>query len=167
MILGIPQSFAFSSVGLRNALDNCLNKNVSSPERIEACNNVIHTNILLPAYRARVIASRGNAYFAEANLDNALEDYSKALELNPGLTAALTNRTVTLVKLGKCEEAASDLTSVLASDPRSWRALYGRSVCEAKVGEQERSQSDLAAATAINPNAAQEFAPDEIARWYQ
>lgn len=167
MMVGNSSAFAFSAIGLRNALVNCLNKNLASPERIEACNVVIHTNVLLPRDRARVITSRGNAYFAAANLDSALTDYDKAIELNPELQEAKANRAMTLARLGRCEQAAADFSAALATDARSWRALYGRSVCEAKAGDQAKAQSDLAAATAVNPNAAQEFGPAEISPWFQ
>jgi tetratricopeptide (TPR) repeat protein len=158
---------AFAAIGLRAVLDNCLSKNLSSPERIEACNEVIHTNVLLPRYRARVITSRGNAHFASANLSSALDDYNKAIELDHGLQAAVVNRSVTLLRLGNCEQALSDFSTVLSSDAHSWQALYGRSVCKGKAGDQTGAQSDLAVAVAINPNAAAEFAPVEIARWFQ
>ena len=171
LIIGIvgfnsPAS-AFSAVGLRNALQNCLNKNVAPPERIEACNAAIHTNVLLSRDRARLITSRGNAQFASANLESALDDYNKAVELNSDLQAPVVNRAITLLRLGRCEQAAPDFGAILASDARSWLAVYGRSLCEAKADEQMKAQSDLAAATSINPNAVQEFAPVEISRWFQ
>lgn len=159
--------FAFSAIGFRAALENCLNSNLSSPDRIGACNEVIHANVLSSRTRARVIASRGNAYFASTNLGNALDDYNRAIELDPELQAALVNRGVTLLRLGKCEQAMSDFSTVHSHDAHSWQALYGRGVCKAKAGDQAGAQSDRAAAAAINPNAAQEFGPVAIARWFQ
>jgi Flp pilus assembly protein TadD len=159
--------FAFSAIGFRAALVNCLNSDLSSSGRIEACNEVIHANVLSPRTRARVIASRGNAWFASTNLGNALDDYNKAIELDPELQAALVNRGVTLLRLGKCEQAMSDFSTVHSSDAHSWQALYGRGVCRGKAGDQTGAQSDLAAAAAINPNAAQEFGPVAITRWFQ
>jgi lipoprotein NlpI len=160
-------AFAFSAVGLRNSLQNCLNKETPPADRITACNQVMHTNILLPHDRARVITSRGNAYFASANLDSAFDDYSKAEALNPRLPPAFINHGVALIQLGKCEAAIADFNAALSLDPHVWQALYGRSVCEAKAGDQAKSQSDLAAATTIDPDAARQFAPVEISRWYQ
>jgi Flp pilus assembly protein TadD len=159
--------FAFSAIGFRAALENCLNSNLSSPDRIGACNEVIYANVLSSRTRARVIASRGNAYFASTNLGNALDDYNRAIELDPELQAALVNRGVTLLRLGKCEQAMSDFSTVHSHDAHSWQALYGRGVCKAKAGDQAGAQSDQAAAAAINPNAAQEFGPVAIARWFQ
>jgi hypothetical protein len=69
--------------------------------------------------------------------------------------------------MGKCDQTAADLSTMLTFDPHSWRAYYGRSVCEAKQGNQSRAQADLAAATAINPNAAQQFGPQDVPRWFQ
>jgi len=162
-----PLAFAFTAVGLKTSLDNCLNSKLSSAERIEACNEVIHTNVFPPKTRARINTSRGNASFTSGNLDSALDDYNKAIVLDPELQPPLVNRVVTLVRLGKCEQVDSDFRAVLGSDSHNWRALYGRSLCKAKAGDQAGAQSDLAAASAINPNAAQEFAPVEIPRWYR
>jgi len=160
-------AFAFAPIGLKASLDNCLNVNLSSPQRIEACSQVIHTNVFPPKTQARVITLRGNAYFASGDLESALDDYNRAVSLDAGLQPSVVNRAVTLVRLGKCEQADVDLGAVLASDSHSWRALYGRSLCEAKAGDQAGAQTDLAAANAINPKAAQEFAPVELPRWYQ
>jgi tetratricopeptide (TPR) repeat protein len=123
--------------------------------------------VLSPRTRARVIASRGNAWFASTNLDNALDDYNKAIELDPELQAALVNRGVTLLRLGKCEQAMSDFSAVHSYDAHSWQTLYGRGVCESKAGNLTGAQSDLSAAAAINPNAAREFGPVAIVRWFQ
>lgn len=162
-----PSAFAFAAIGLKASLDNCLNGNLSAAERIQACNQVIHTNVFSPETRAKLITIRGNAYFASGNLDGALDDYDKAIQLRPEFQPAVINRAVTLVRLGKCEAAGSELRAVLASDSHSWRALYARSLCETRAGDQAGAQSDLAAANAINPNAAHDFAPIDIPRWYR
>ena len=159
--------FATAAIGLRTSLDNCINPDLSSPERISACNQIIHTNLFPPMTKARLVTSRGNAYFAVGNLDSALDDYTKAISLDAALRPPVVNRAVTLVRLGKCEQANLDFNAALVADSHSWRALYGRSLCKAKIGDQVGAQSDLAAATAINPNAAREFVPVEIPRWYQ
>jgi tetratricopeptide (TPR) repeat protein len=167
-VIGCGSSaFAFSAIGVNAILLNCLNKSVSSAERIEACNQAIQTNEFTRGDRARIITSRGNAYFASGDLDRALDDYSKAIELNPRLPEAVANRAVTLIRLGKCGQAASDLNAMLDADDHSWRALYGRSVCEGKQGDQEKAELDLSAATAVNPNAAEDFVPVEIQPWFQ
>ncbi|HTT84338.1 MAG TPA: tetratricopeptide repeat protein [Rhizomicrobium sp.] len=150
------------AVGLGAAIDNCLNKNLSSSERIEACGEVIHTNLLPPRYRARFLALRGNEYFASDNLADALADYNHAIALYPILQEAFVNRGVIFLRLGQCQQAVSDFSTVLASDAGSWRALYGRGICEEKAGDQARAQSDQAQAMAINPDAPREFAPAEI-----
>ena len=160
-------ALAFSAVGFRNALVNCLTEGVDPSERISACNDVIHTNILLPADRARVIAARGNAHFAQGDFDKALDDYNKSISLNAKLPPPVINRAITYIKMGKCDQTAADLNSMLGFDAHSWRAYYARSLCDAKMGDQAKAQADLAAANAINPNVAQQFGPQEVPRWFQ
>lgn len=159
-------AMASSAVGIRNALVNCLTEGIDPSARIHACNEVIHSNILVPHVRAFVIAARGNAYFAQGEFDAALNDYNTSATQNAQLPQPVINRALTLIKMGKCDQAAGDFSATLASDAHSWRALYGRSLCEAKAGDQAKAQADLAAAMAINPDAAQQFAPQEIPRWF-
>jgi tetratricopeptide (TPR) repeat protein len=167
-VIGFGSSaFAFSAFGVKAVLLNCLNKSLSSSERIEACNQAIQSNEFARPDRARLITSRGNAYFASGDLDRALDDYNKAIELDPQLPEAVANRAVTLIRFGKCAQAASDLNAMLEADDHSWRALYGRSICEGKQGDREKEQLDLSAATAVNPNAAEDFVPVEIQPWFQ
>lgn len=170
IVIGLASStsaFSTAAIGLRASLDNCTNAALSPPKRISACNQIIRTNLFSPMTRARVIASRGNAHFAAGDLESALDDYNKAVELDPGFQPPVVNRDVTLVRLGKCEEANADFAAVLAEDSRSWRALYGRSLCKARAGDRTGAQSDAAQATAINSRTAQEFGPTEIPRWYR
>lgn len=170
LVIGLASSssaFSTAAIGLRASLDNCTNAGLSPPERISACNQIIHANLFSPMTRARVLTSRGNAQFAAGDLESALDDYNKAVELDSRFQPPVVNRAVTLVRLGKCEQASADFATVLAEDSRSWRALYGRSLCKAKAGDQTGAQSDVAAAIAINSRAAQEFGPTEIPRWYR
>ena len=167
LIAGSSSAFATAALGVKASLDNCVNATLSPTDRISACNQVIHTNLFSPKTKAKVITSRGNAWFASGKLDSALDDYTRAISLDAALQPPVINRAVTLVRLGKCEQADPDLSAALAADSHSWRALYGRSLCRAKAGDQTGAQSDLAAAIAANPAAVQQFAPAEIPRWYQ
>lgn len=159
-------ALASSALGIRVALVNCLTEGIDPSERIHACNEVIHSNILVPHVRAYVVAARGNAYFAQGEFEAALDDYNTSVTQNDKLPQPVINRAITLTKMGKCDQAAGDLSAALASDAQSWRALYGRSLCEAQAGDQSKARADLAAAVAINPDAAQQFGPQEIPRWF-
>jgi len=65
---------------------------------------------------ARLIAdvyhSTGNKFFEQGNHAEAVQNYSKAIRLNPKYTKAYLNRALTLFMLGRDKEAAKDLEQV-------------------------------------------------------
>ena len=81
-----------SAIGLRAAIHNCQNSDLPPESKIEACNEVIHTNLASHDLLARFYYNRAVAYEAANDLDHARQDYDKALELKPDFAEALTNR---------------------------------------------------------------------------
>ena len=53
--------------------------------------------------------NRGNAYAAVSDFDKAIEDYDRALELDPKMAEAYYNRGLSKLKLKKNKEAIVDL----------------------------------------------------------
>jgi len=53
----------------------------------------------------------------------ALEHYSRALELDGSLLVAYNNRAMTRLKLGQWEGAVQDCHAVIAKDPTNVKAL--------------------------------------------
>ena len=53
--------------------------------------------------------SRANDLFEQGSLENAIENYDKALRLNPGYTKAYLNKAMALSQLGRAEEAKETL----------------------------------------------------------
>jgi tetratricopeptide (TPR) repeat protein len=58
--------------------------------------------------------SRGLAYHSLGDQQQAMEDYSRALELNPGFTQALTDRGNLYLDLEQYEQALADFDAALA-----------------------------------------------------
>lgn len=81
-----------SAIGIKAALHNCQNPDVAPESRIEACSEVIHTNLAPQDIRARIYYHRGTAYEAAHDFDHARQDYDKALELAPQYAEAETAR---------------------------------------------------------------------------
>ena len=63
-----------------------------------------------PGY-AEAYYNRGIAYARKGDLDRAIQDYDKALELKPDLAVAYYNRGVAWLRLKSWEKARADLTS--------------------------------------------------------
>ncbi len=81
-----------SAAAIKVAIDNCQNPEVAPESRIEACSQLIHSNLVGHRFLARFYFSRAIAYEAAQQSDRALQDYDKALELDPNFTEAQANR---------------------------------------------------------------------------
>src|SRR5690606_35595243 len=61
--------------------------------------------LALAADDAGELVNRGNSRLMQGDLEGAVEDYTRALELSPGLLAALGNRGLAYLRLGRVDEA--------------------------------------------------------------
>jgi len=61
---------------------------------------------------ADIYHSTGNKFFEQGNHEEAVQNYSKAIRLNPKYTKAYLNRALALFMLGRDKEAAKDLEQV-------------------------------------------------------
>ena len=62
--------------------------------------------------------NRGLAYRKKGQLENAVMDYTQAIELDPRFTAAYGNRGFAFFKLGMLPAAKADFRKVLELDPK-------------------------------------------------
>ncbi|GBG61766.1 hypothetical protein CBR_g23280 [Chara braunii] len=79
-----------------------------------------------PDILSRAWGNRGNARSRQGKLNEALEDYTKSIQLAPYAIDPVLNRGVVLESLGRYEEAAMDYKAVLDADPRdpaAWNNL--------------------------------------------
>lgn len=75
---------------------------------------------------ANAFVNRGAAFIKLQRYQNAVDDYTRALELKPGSAQALTGRAVAYMRLGKLDLAISDNTTVVAANPKNKMALNNR-----------------------------------------
>lgn len=76
-------AFAGSAVGINAAIHNCQNTGVAPEDRIQACTDLLHSNLATQGARGRLYYHRGVAYEAAHDFDRALKDYDEAVELAP------------------------------------------------------------------------------------
>ena len=98
----------------------------------------------------RMYNNRGNAYFRLRKFKEAVSDYTKAIEIDPG-GKAYYNRALALLRLGDFSRAVSDLDKAIRNDPKSSRAYCGRGYALFKLGEYRRALDDLNEAVRIDP----------------
>src|SRR5579863_381403 len=81
-----------SAINLKAAVANCQNSEITPQTRIEACSELIHSNLVSHRMLARFYFLRAVAYEAALEFGLAVQDYSKAIELDPNFPEAVANR---------------------------------------------------------------------------
>jgi tetratricopeptide (TPR) repeat protein len=91
-------------------------------------------------------------------LDTALEDCTKAVELTENNTAELDSRAMVYFRLNRLDNALSDLNAALDRNPMSAGSLYLRAVVERKLGKTRDAEQDAANARRIAPRIDEDYA---------
>ncbi|MES2339093.1 MAG: DUF3857 domain-containing protein [Pseudomonadota bacterium] len=91
-------------------------------------------------------------------LDTALKDCTKAIELADNPAAALDSRAMVYWRMGHTDDALADLDAALESAPGSSSSLFLRGVVRRKAGNVAGAESDLGGARLIEPKVDAEYA---------
>ena len=95
--------------------------------------------------------NRGNAYNDLGQTERAIEDYDKAIELNPEDATAYCNRGAAYAKLGQTERAIEDFDKAIELNPEDAAAYYNRGNAYDDLGQTERAIEDFDKAIELNP----------------
>lgn len=98
--------------------------------------------------------SRGVAFSYLKKFDNALEDYTKAIELKPDFKEAYLERALLRLSLKKFPEAIADLDRVIKLDSKSYVAYANRASAHFITGNSEKALADIRKSIEINPKCA-------------
>lgn len=92
-----------------------------------------------------------------AQLDTALKDCTKAIELSDSGAAVLDSRALVYYRLGRFDDALADLKAALDAQPDLAASIYLRGIILSRLGKSAESKRDLAAATFMSPLVADEY----------
>ena len=98
---------------------------------------------------------RGDARFLAHQFDEAVDDYTAALEINDALDEAYFGRGVALARSGFIEAGIEDLDIYIQRNPKSSIAYTKRGVRYLWLGNMEKAKADFDMAIKINPNNAE------------
>lgn len=98
--------------------------------------------------------NRGFSLRKMERYEEAVRDYTAALQLDPAHTKALYNRAVALERLRRHEAAADDYGAVLARDPGNAPARQNRGCLLLRLGRLQEAVADLSAALEADGGAA-------------
>ncbi|MEU6711800.1 tetratricopeptide repeat protein [Nonomuraea sp. NPDC046802] len=100
--------------------------------------------LVLYANRAQLLAMAGRA-------EQALADYTRAIEADPGYPDYYLDRGNLLHKLGRREEALADYESVMRLSPPFPEAYYNRAELRFEAGDVEGARADLDHTLELDP----------------
>ena len=90
-------------------------------------------------------------------LDSAVQDCTRAVELTENNTAELDSRAMVYFRLNRLEDALADLNAALDRNPASPGSLYLRAVVEKKLGKTRDAAEDAANARELAPRIDEEY----------
>ena len=113
---------------------------------IAAALSVIATGSPLIAARANPLATQhfnqGNEKYEAGNYQGAIDDWSKAIEVNPQGAGSYYNRGIAKDKLGDYQGAIADLTKTIEINPQYVDAYLNRGVARELVNDLEGACND-------------------------
>jgi protein O-mannosyl-transferase len=106
---------------------------------------------------ARPYNERGSVYCNKGNIDQAISDYNKAIEINPRHAAAYNNRGVAYLNKGNFVQVISDCNKAIEINPRHAAAYENRAIAYFQKQQYINSWEDVHAAEAIGSKVNPEF----------
>jgi len=107
---------------------------------------------LSPGDRALALGQRAECHALDRSFDAALEDFERALALDPANAGLYAARGQTLRILGRLEDALRDYDRAIQLAPRSETAIASRGVILRRLGRLEEAVADLTRAIALRPS---------------
>jgi len=101
---------------------------------------------------AMTYRNRGYAYFNKGEYDKAVNDFNKALEIDPNSKFDYHNRGAALGKIGKTDDAILDFNKAIKIDQNYGEAYYNRGIAYMQKDDLERAISDFDRAIKIDPD---------------
>jgi tetratricopeptide (TPR) repeat protein len=112
-----------------------------------------------------VHTKQGIAYSKKGQYAKAIEEYNKALEVNPNCALAYYNRSVAYSSMGQYDRAVSDCTRALQLSPRHASSYYSRGVSYWHLGSKNQAIKDLQAAAKLQHKGAQNYLKSMNIEW--
>lgn len=95
---------------------------------------------------------RGNEFYAQGELQCALECYDRAIETYPADPAAYSNRALVNLKLGNHDAVIADTDKALRCDENFVKAYYRRGKAYMEKGQYELAMEDFEQCVVREPN---------------
>jgi protein O-mannosyl-transferase len=108
-------------------------------------------NVIKSPGLARPLCNLGFAYSKLDQWIPAIDNYSKALEIDPNYTDALSNRGAAFAKTGQWDKSIMDCSRAILLDPRYLKAYFNRGGAYTNTGQFDKAIADYTAVIGIDP----------------
>ncbi|PZG19710.1 tetratricopeptide repeat protein [Nonomuraea aridisoli] len=110
-----------------------------------------------PIHRLVLYANRGQLLAMAGRKEEALADYTRAIEADPGYPDYYLDRGNLLQELGRTDEALADYEAVMRLSPPFPEAYYNRSELRYAAGDLEGARADLDHTLELDPEFARAY----------
>lgn len=128
------------------------NQGIDSQLRIGGCTKLIESGRLAGNNLATAYVNRGNAYNALRDIDHALADYDKAIEIESDYSPAYYNRGIAHFEQGDLILAIADYDKAIELDPDDPDAYDSRGFAYADLRNYESAIADFDQAIVLDPD---------------
>ncbi|MEW6263022.1 MAG: tetratricopeptide repeat protein [Thermodesulfobacteriota bacterium] len=132
-------------------------KNRQMDEAIKLYTKAIDSGELKEKDLAQAYNSRGNAWFDKGDLDQAIADYTRAIEADPKNGYAYYSRAFAHDHKGQADKAISDFTKAIEINPRDADSYFGRGNAWFDKKDLNKAIADFSKAVEFNPNLADAY----------
>ena len=141
---------ASSRRGQRADFADCNSYAIVGAESIAACTRVIENDRTSKRDVAIAYQNRGYEWARQQDLDKALADFNRAIEMFPGYVIALINRAEAHLKKGYLDDAIADASNAIGRDGRNVKPYVTRSRAWTQKGELDRALAEADRAVRLN-----------------
>jgi lipoprotein NlpI len=124
------------------------------------------TQAILREPTARGFSNRGNAYYAKGDNENAITDYSQAIQLNPKDAVTLNNRGSAYFAKGQSDRAIADYSQAIQLNPNNAVAFNNRGNAYYANGDNERAIADYNQVIQFDPKNSRAYLERGLASLY-
>src|SRR5262245_1596859 len=125
-----------------DALSECVQAEITS-KTIDSCTQVIEAGQADKNDLAWAHFNRGTAFGIKGQLDSAIADLDKAIELNPQWAAAYSNRALGYMRKGQPERAIEDYSRAIELKPKDSMRYIDRGGALMRLKQLDRAIGDF------------------------